>query len=432
MSVRVERPAVAMLPSILHLFCRLRWVFTAILAVQGSVSGAQSIVLNGVAEGSSILLSGAATNLTITAAGSNLPDGTELIFSLEYQGAILTNVTVLAPYAVTFHDLRAGKYFLIARSSEASSDVSFDIKAALTRPVNDNWAQATSVTALDAQVSGSNLNATSEADEPKHADVGIGKSIWWAWTAPAAGIYTVSTAGSSFDTALAVYTGATLAGLDEVAANDDIGPNTFSQVTFATSAGVTYYIAVDSVSAASVGEAKLRVSASSPSLISLGGITNRFAFFVKSPMTSTNVSIPVTVNGTQPTTQVSYWLAGPTGDNSGTLVSPYQLALGDLREGHYLLSLAAMDSAGLVTVTNSGFSVVSLAPKFILTEFKQTPTLYQFGLLGIQGAAYDLEGSGNLSAWSSKASWTNFSGAEILIATNVFGSPNQFYRAVLK
>jgi hypothetical protein len=62
----------------------------------------------------------------------------------------------------------------------------------------------------------------------------------------------VNTHGSSFDTLLAVYTGSSVSGLTQVAANDDDGsPNFTSGLTFTAQAGIEYQIAVDGFSGAS-------------------------------------------------------------------------------------------------------------------------------------------------------------------------------------
>lgn len=49
----------------------------------------------------------------------------------------------------------------------------------------------------------------------------ITSTVWYAFTPPAAGRYLINTAGSTFDTLLAVYRGASLGDLQEVACNDD-------------------------------------------------------------------------------------------------------------------------------------------------------------------------------------------------------------------
>ncbi len=112
-------------------------------------------------------------------------------------------------------------------------------------PANDNFAQSATITGTSATVTGTNANATREAEEPTIVGNGGGHSVWWSWTAPASGNVTISTAGSTFDTLLGVYTGSSVSALTLVAANDDANGGQTSSVTFSAVAGVTYQIAVD-------------------------------------------------------------------------------------------------------------------------------------------------------------------------------------------
>lgn len=110
---------------------------------------------------------------------------------------------------------------------------------------NDAFANRSPITGLNASIQSHNFEATSQAGEPRHAGTIGGRSVWWTWTAPASGTVNLTTAGSDFDTLLAVYTGSALSSLQAVASDDDSGPGTTSQVTFQVSAGVAYQIAVD-------------------------------------------------------------------------------------------------------------------------------------------------------------------------------------------
>ena len=95
-------------------------------------------------------------------------------------------------------------------------------------------------------VVGSNVGSSAETGEPVHGTVGSGNSVWWAWTATAAGTVTIDTNGSSFDTVLAVYRGNSVAGLTVLAYDDDASAtNVTSKVSFTVTQGATYYIAVD-------------------------------------------------------------------------------------------------------------------------------------------------------------------------------------------
>src|SRR6185369_16487374 len=106
---------------------------------------------------------------------------------------------------------------------------------------------------------GLNFNATKETGELNHAGNQGGKSVWWIWTAPANGLVTISTIGSSFDTLLAIYTGNDVGSLTLVASDDDGGGNLTSRVVFAATPNVTYQIAVDGYNGAS-GNIQLNVT----------------------------------------------------------------------------------------------------------------------------------------------------------------------------
>jgi hypothetical protein len=124
---------------------------------------------------------------------------------------------------------------------------SLSVSAAAAAPANDSFTAAELVTGRTASLFANNNDATKEAGEPDHADEPGGASIWYAWTAPADGRATVSTCFTpSLDTVLAVYTGDSLAALNEVAADDD-GCGAQSIVTFQAGAGTVYRIAVDGV-----------------------------------------------------------------------------------------------------------------------------------------------------------------------------------------
>ena len=156
------------------------------------------------------------------------------------------------------------------------------------RPPNDNFANAAVLTGVSGSTNVDNTLATAEPGEPSHGGFLPSQSVWYSWTAPADGEVTLDTIGSmdinnnNLDTVLAVYTGTSLATLNQVAANDELypfqqlnqaGQNTFTQVPgpdgsfagtytsddfeysqpfsgpsglrFNARAGTTYYIAVD-------------------------------------------------------------------------------------------------------------------------------------------------------------------------------------------
>ena len=108
-----------------------------------------------------------------------------------------------------------------------------------SQPANDDKADAQVITGASGQVTGSTVGATKEIGEASHGGNSGGASVWFQWRAPDAGEATFNTSGSSFDTLLAVYEGATL-----VAENDD-DDTVQSAVRFSASQGHAYLIAVD-------------------------------------------------------------------------------------------------------------------------------------------------------------------------------------------
>ncbi len=156
-------------------------------------------------------------------------------------------------------------------------------------PGNDNFAKKTTINNIllgyDASnfpiyafqpitINSSNVGATKEVGEPNHAGNVGGSSIWYSWVPPS-DVYgktvTIDTFGSSFDTLLAVYTGAAVNALTTIASNDDANFSTSlttSQVSFTVpnnptnnpANNPTYLIAVDGYNGAS-GAVALHINA---------------------------------------------------------------------------------------------------------------------------------------------------------------------------
>jgi hypothetical protein len=107
-------------------------------------------------------------------------------------------------------------------------------------PANDDFANAITIPGIPYTNSQSTAEATTQAGEPAPC-ASIGSTVWYSFTPTRSGPVGIDTIGSSYDTALAVYTGNNLGALDNVACNDD----TFdlqSLVSFNATAGTTYHI----------------------------------------------------------------------------------------------------------------------------------------------------------------------------------------------
>src|SRR5262245_35508433 len=98
---------------------------------------------------------------------------------------------------------------------------------AFAAPANDAF--AASVSLGQGTVNGTTVGATAEPGEPDH--YGVGKTVWYRWTAPGTGGAKVSVCGSG--NTVAVYTGSSVGALTEVTvgACDRVWP---------AKAGVTY------------------------------------------------------------------------------------------------------------------------------------------------------------------------------------------------
>ena len=128
-------------------------------------------------------------------------------------------------------------------------------------PANDNFANAQPILGTSGVINGSNLGATREPNEPKHAGIEGTGSVWFRWQAPNSGKFAFTTFGSASRTLLAVYTGTSLPGVlvasnaeDEIAC---FGPPNYSGLSFDAVGGTTYHIAVDNRSSNS-GNVRLR------------------------------------------------------------------------------------------------------------------------------------------------------------------------------
>jgi hypothetical protein len=399
--------------------------------------------LTGVNEGAQILLSPTAvTNLTVTAKSASAAAIQSIEFLLERRGTVVQRLTSVPPHVVTFTNLSAGKYFLAAAATwpggpVATADLSFDIRLPSLQPVNDPWSQAAVVPGLGVVMTNSTVNATRETNEPPHSRSGGGRSLWWTWRAATNGAVTVTTSGSSFDTVLAIYTGTSLGALRPVAANDDVGLRSFSQASFNAIAGTNYYFAVDGAltpaGTTASGEVQLRVVPGSPPAIGLLSPKNGAALFVASPNSPTNLTVSATITDNAGLDRVEYRLEGGGIQRMGSSVPPYQWSLTNLTAGDYVLTITAVNRQELTTVAHHGFSVISVAPRILLVRTPPAaPWGFELIVTGWKGMNYALQTSTNLAVWSPSVVWTNFSGVESAIETNLTQFGARFYRVVAK
>lgn len=125
-------------------------------------------------------------------------------------------------------------------------------------PANDNFANASNITATTFTDTKDSSGATTEAADPtppcsQNAQIpfltGRSNTIWYKVVPSSTGTANIDTIGSSYDTVLSLWSGTSQAALTLVDCNDDINPGIVlqSQLTGETlAAGTTYYIMVSS------------------------------------------------------------------------------------------------------------------------------------------------------------------------------------------
>ncbi len=177
------------------------------------------------------------------------------------------------------------------------------------RPSNDAFVSRTTLSGNAGSSNSVTLLSSREAGEPVHAGNNSGsKSVWWRWTAPAAGQFTLDTHGSGFDTLLAVYTGTGVATLTPVVANDNDGTaGGTSGLLLQAQAGQEYEIAVDGAAGTAgtavvnwalntTASANLSAGISGPGVVSLGAsLTYTLTVSNTGPQSATHVLVTATL-----------------------------------------------------------------------------------------------------------------------------------------
>ena len=193
--------------------------------------------------------SGTNVTFTVTASGSPPFQFQWRLNGVNIPGATNSFGVTNSSYTITSAQPRDnGSYDVLVANAVGAVDSSIArLKVSSSAlPFADNFTNRGSINGFSGVGSGSNTNATRETGDPDPAGKSGDHSVWLQWTAPASGVASLDTRGSSFDTLLGVYTGSTLSNLTVVAANDDSrGGFSTSLVAFNTTAGSNYIIVVD-------------------------------------------------------------------------------------------------------------------------------------------------------------------------------------------
>ena len=129
---------------------------------------------------------------------------------------------------------------------------------------NDDFDDATVITALPFTDDVSTTQATTAADDPDC--FGMGHTVWYSFTPTAGMTVQADTFGSDYDTTLSVYTG-TRGSLTQIACNDNFAFSQSSRARFNATAGTTFFIMVGSFDETEGGELLLRVRVIPPPVV---------------------------------------------------------------------------------------------------------------------------------------------------------------------
>ncbi|NEO55948.1 MAG: S8 family serine peptidase [Okeania sp. SIO3B5] len=172
-----------------------------------------------------------------------------------YTGSSVSNLTEIASNddssslqsQIAFQAVTGTNYQIAVDGYDgAAGDIELALSLDIDTLVNDDFADRSSLTGSEINITATNENATLESGEPLHAGNNDGASLWWSWTAPSAGNVVINTDGSDFDTILAAYTGSSISNLTEIASNNDsVAYGSQSEILFDVVEGETYNIAVD-------------------------------------------------------------------------------------------------------------------------------------------------------------------------------------------
>jgi photosystem II stability/assembly factor-like uncharacterized protein len=197
-----------------------------------------------------------ATDTAITVTGTGFAPKATVTFEGSTSGVTTTLVNAAGTQitATLSHTLlQFGGAFLIGVTNPppgggASPQTAVFTVNNTTPPINDNFANAITISTAIFSSTVDNFAATTETTDPQPSCASgsgnpRGKTVWWKYTAGASNAVTATTAGSAYDTLLDVVTGLPGAFV-EVACNHNVAGSHQSAAGFTAVTGTTYYFMV--------------------------------------------------------------------------------------------------------------------------------------------------------------------------------------------
>jgi hypothetical protein len=249
-----------------------------------------------------------------------------------------------------------------------------------------------------------NAGASKEPGEPNHAGNAGGKSLWFTWSAPISGLVNMTTAGTDFRNALAVYTGLAVSSLTAVATNLAAAGTNEADVSFTAIAGTVYQIAVDGYNGAT---GTVALSLSMPGVVFASNSARQpngmFSFIIN--------SLAGQVLRVDATTNLNAWVSLATITNvTGTYIFT------DTQSPAFLSRFYRVVIPAAVPITIGGAGILPNGQ-------------FQFTISSAAGQSFRIEAGTNLLNWITLATLTNTTGSTQFIDPAAAGFPRRFYRA---
>ncbi|HEX2746773.1 MAG TPA: lysyl oxidase family protein [Verrucomicrobiales bacterium] len=309
-----------------------------------------------------------------------------------YTGSSVSGLTTIASNddnaplitsRLTFNAVAGTTYYIAVDGKNGASGL---VELAINPAKNDNFADALVLTGTTGTSAGSTRGATHETGEPAHAGAATTQSIWYRLTPTLTGDAAINTLGSTFDTKLAVYTGASVEALTLVASDDDGALNHTSRVNFHVTSGTPYYIAIDGPT----GIARLQWTVSTA--IAPVIVTQPESY---NPVAGSTVSLHVGASGSP--ALVYEWR------HAGELLTDGGRVTGATTDTLMISKAGIIDSGGYqCTVTNpAGSAVSNTATVLVVTNARVLYADYASGDIGGQvGVPLLLQSQGNENSLS--------------------------------
>jgi hypothetical protein len=256
----------------------------------------------------------------------------------------------------------AGTTYRIAVDGFGAAQGSFSLQYSQNGPANDNFASPATLTGATGKISTNSVRSTGE---PNHGSV-PDRSVWYSWTAPETGPAVFHTRESTFDTAVAAYTGTSITGLTQLASNDQFNGSNQSKITFDATAGTTYRIAVDGFGS-TTGTVGLQWTTSPPAndnFAQAQALTGPVGLSPATSVRSTGEPGELNYHGGAGADN-SVWFTWTPGASAPAVVRVLDVA-GGLSPG---VSVYTGDSLGALTTAGSGATSVSF-PAVAGTQYR--------------------------------------------------------------